>query len=162
MNPVLILTHNNLELTKKCVESVRAQDVDDVTLRILDNASTDKTVPWFHELWKSGYHEWSFFNFESNKGVSYGWNYGLREFFDNNNADHVLVLNNDVIIPPWFYRFLLSYTMPSFVTGISIDTMEQIATPPGKTELVPFPDFSAFLIHREAWNIVGFFDERMK
>ena len=28
MNPVLILTHNCLELTKKCVESVRAQDVE--------------------------------------------------------------------------------------------------------------------------------------
>ena len=28
MNPVLILTHNCLELTKKCVESVLTQDVD--------------------------------------------------------------------------------------------------------------------------------------
>jgi len=45
MNPVLILTHNCLDLTKRCVESIRAQDID-ITLQVIDNGSTDGTEEW--------------------------------------------------------------------------------------------------------------------
>ena len=46
MNPVLILTHNCLELTKKCVESAKAQDIETVEFFFVDNASTDGTFDW--------------------------------------------------------------------------------------------------------------------
>ncbi len=161
MNPVLILTHNCLELTKKCVESVRTQDAPDVMLRILDNGSTDGTIPWFRELWDSGYKEWSYFNFESNKGVSYGWNRGLREFLDNYDADHVLVINNDTILPPWCYSSLLSYDVP-FITGVSVNDLRLLDDPP-RVRHTPTagPDFSCFLIRRDAWEKIGPFDESM-
>ena len=42
MNPVLILTHNNLDITKKCVDSVFRQD-NDAKPFIYDNGSTDGT-----------------------------------------------------------------------------------------------------------------------
>jgi GT2 family glycosyltransferase len=74
----------------------------------------------------------------------------------------VLVVGNDTVLPPWFYRELLSYDVP-FVTGVAVDDMRMIETPP--TQRMPLtenPDFSAFLIRKECWKQVGPFDERMK
>jgi len=155
-NPVLILTHNNLALTQRCVESVMAQDIP-VDLLVIDNGSSDGTVEWLRE--------------QSNRimsviichnaGVSYGWNLGLCIAFDNWNADYCLVIGNDTMLPRWFYRKLLSHKA-LFTTGIAVDQMSQIADPPSEISVSPNPDFSAFLIHAPAWKIIGPFDERMK
>ena len=48
MYPVLLLTHNCLELTKRCITSIRAQDVPFV-LFVIDNGSTDRTQEWAQE-----------------------------------------------------------------------------------------------------------------
>jgi GT2 family glycosyltransferase len=160
MNPCLILTCNNLELTKKCVESVRGQDIP-TNIHIIDNASTDGTkeaFPRWNGPQSNPIMTWN----EENKGVSQPWNEGLDYWFRLRNADHVLVLNNDAIIPPWFYRQLLAQPYP-FVTGIAVDSMEDAfrsGVEIGKG--VPHPDFSAFLIRKECWAKVGKFDERMK
>ena len=155
MNPCLILTRNNLELTKKCVESVRGQDIQ-TYVSIWDNGSTDGTVEWL-ESQDGVWH----FEAESNQGVSFGWNKGLTAWFKQ-SWEHILVLNNDTILPTWFYRHLLAYDFP-FVTGVSVNQMSQIEKEP-ELGLVPsaHPDFSAFLIHRECWDKVGPFDENMK
>jgi GT2 family glycosyltransferase len=94
-----------------------------------------------------------------NKGVSYGWNVGLDFLFEDGITENILVLNNDAIIPSWFYRRLLNYDQP-FITGVAVDVMptEQVPHCP----LTPNPDFSAFLIRRDAWERIGKFDERMK
>jgi len=165
MNPVLILTHNCLELTKKCVESVRDQDIPTEIL-IWDNCSTDGTVKWLVDSIQNGFRAnkidglWGHFS-DLNKGVSVGWNWGLDHFFGCiDRFSHVLVLNNDTILPPWFYRELLSYDVP-FVTGISVDTMDAIKEPLPKQKLVERPDFSAFLIRRDCWEKVGPFNEQL-
>ena len=149
MNPVLLLTHNCLELTKKCVESVIAQDVE-TSIYTVDNGSTDGTESWFCATGILGRH------YNYNVGVSRGWNEGLSELFFN--SDHVLVLNNDTIIPPWFYRTLLSCDLP-FVTGVSFENMDEVMKP-SDVSLSDGPDFSAFLIRRDCWEKVGPFDER--
>lgn len=162
MNPVLILTHDCLELTKRCVESVQKQDIP-TNLLVYDNGSTDETVEWIanaghcengsivtSSLWPS----------HSNDGVSKGWNFGLDTIFKWwIEKHHVLVLNNDTEIPPWFYRELLACEVP-FVTGASSTDREAVAQPPVRS-LTDGPDFSAFLIRREAWEKVGPFDETM-
>lgn len=153
MNPVLILTHNCLEMTKTAVESVFGQDIE-TELCVVDNGSSDGTPQWFASVPYYFMHR-----NDGNEGVSAGWNYGLNYLFQS--ADHVLVINNDVVLPPWFYTELLSYDAP-FVTGVSVDKMEQIATRPIRQPLVGHPDFSAFLIHRNAWEHVGEFDESMR
>ena len=151
VNPVLILTRNCLELTKRCVESIRSQDIWNSYIAI-DNGSSDGTKEWME-------YTMPFARFNENRGVSFGWNYGLN--FILARHPHCLVLNNDVIIPKWFYSKLLSYNEP-FVTGVAVENMEQIAQRPERMPLNPHPDFSAFLIRREVWEKVGPFDERMK
>lgn len=155
-NPVLILTHNCLELTKKCYWSVFKQDIAS-DLLIYDNGSTDGTTEWLDGVsfssWMSDQRS------AVNEGVSKGWNSGLRALFEFRNASHVLVLNNDTELPTFFYRKLLSYDLP-FVTGISVD--EPKDHPGAWHQPAESPDFSAFLIRRDCWEKVGLFDERMK
>ena len=152
MNPILTLTHNGLEMTKKAVDSFLHQDLP-ISIYVIDNGSTDGTLPWLETvgILLDGSN--------LNCGVSAGWNQGLTMLFDKYNAEHVLVTNNDVELPRWFYRDLLSYRVP-FVTGVSSDKLE-VSMPP-KSNLVPHPDFSAFLIRRSAWKEIGPFDEDMK
>jgi GT2 family glycosyltransferase len=151
MNPVLILTRNCLELTKRCVESVLSQDVP-TKVCIVDNGSSDGTNEWA----RSNGYLWSSFN--HNAGVSKGWNIGMELLFEDFPRPHILCLNNDVVLPKWFYRTLLSYDAP-FVTGVAIDTMP--IGEPERMPLQPHPDFSAFLIRRDCWQKVGRFDEEM-
>ena len=152
MNPILTLTHNGLELTKKAVDSFLRQDIQ-VSIYVIDNASADGTLQWLETI--GILLEGS----DTNAGVSAGWNQGLNMLFDKYNAEHVLVTNNDVELPRWFYRDLLSCRVP-FVTGVSSDKL--LVSMPPQSNLVPHPDFSAFLIRRSAWKEVGPFDEDMK
>jgi GT2 family glycosyltransferase len=155
VNPVLVLTRNNLALTKRCVQSVMEQNLW-VTPCIIDNGSTDGTVAWAQE--KHVLLATSPFN----AGVSVGWNHGLHFLFDKHLAsDHVLVIGNDVVLPRTFYRTLLSVEMP-FVTGVAVDNMLQANQAPMVFPLEPRPDFSAFLVKKTAWERVGPFDESMK
>ncbi|HEY3620772.1 MAG TPA: glycosyltransferase [Candidatus Sulfotelmatobacter sp.] len=155
MNPVLILTHNNLALTKRCVESLRKQTVD-VDINIFDNGSTDGTPDWCMQQ-----HDVAPFLSMTNVGVSKGWNNVLNILFREDGFDHVLVVGNDTVLPPWFYAELLSYDLP-FVTGVAVDTITSIAAPPTERKTEPHPDFSAFLIRRDCWENVGPFDETME
>jgi GT2 family glycosyltransferase len=152
LNPVLILTHNCLELTKRCVESVKEQDIE-TRIYIADNGSQDGTEEWMQSQDCTGIF------FKKNMGVSFGWNYALGKMFDTLKLDHALVLNNDTEIPPWFYRELLSCDVP-FVTGVTSTNRSEVAMPPVRS-LTDGPDFSAFLIRRSAWGAIGPFDESM-
>ena len=154
MNPVLILTHNCLELTKRCVASVQGQDIS-TRLLVIDNASTDGTVEWLQSQQIETVCN------ATNEGVSKGWNWGFDTLFGATGCEWVLCPNNDTILPSYFYSALLSYGH-SFLTGTSVDQMSQIATCPPACNVVPAPDFSAFLIRRSCWETVGPFDERMK
>lgn len=154
MNPVVTLTHNLLDLTKRCVESVINQDCGDIILDILDNDSSDGTYEWAKGTAKV------LTQYRPQLGVSAGWNTELRYWFEAERANHVLVIGNDTVLPPWFYSSLLSYDVP-FVTGIAVSSMDEIASQPEKAELVTHPDFSAYLIRRECWEKVGAFDEAM-
>jgi len=151
---VLILTRNNLNLTKRTVESVQRQNMP-TAIHIIDNGSTDGTVEWAQS------HNILMHAFPANVGVSGGWNRGLMSLFSDSRISRVFVINNDVVLPPFFMRELISYDAP-FVTGIAVDNMEIIKELGARQPLQPNPDFSAFMIRRQAWEKIGIFDYRMK
>ena len=158
INPVLVLTHNCLELTKKCVASILAQDVP-VDLLVYDNGSTDGTSEWLpNNIDRPGFKAW---RSQFNLGVSRGWNMGLKYYFEELGAEHVLVVNNDTILPTWFYSSLLSFPGP-FFSGISVNTLDEIAEQQEEWPLSSSgPDFSGWLMRKECWSQVGPFDEAM-
>lgn len=156
MNPVLLLTRNNLALTQRCVASVRKQDVP-TRVYVRDNGSTDGTQEWLSS--QLGFDlGWS--GSAVNEGVSKGWNDGLDYLFGHLDYDHVLVVGNDTILAPWTLSALLSCNLP-FVTGFDIG-MEPLPEKPDIFPITPHPDFSCFLIRRDCWEKVGRFNEAMK
>lgn len=156
MNPVLILSYNNLPALKKCVESVRAQDVP-TSILIYDNGSTDGTREWLPD---NSDKDFQAYRCQVNTGVSAGWNFGLRYLF-HGGAEYVCVLNQDLVLPSHFLRSLLAFDVP-FVTGTPVESAAGLSGPVDwEPELVPHPCFSAFLIRRSCWDTVGPFDEDM-
>ena len=112
-NPVLTVTHNALERTIACVESIRAQDIP-TTLYIVDNGSTDDTKDYLASQ-QSANLLW--FDWPENMGVTAAWNFGLKTIFEvTNNPERVVVCNNDVVLGPHLVRELLAYNLP-FITG---------------------------------------------
>ncbi len=154
-NPVLLLVHNCLELTKRCVESIHNQDIP-TSLLVIDNAITDETFNWLQD------NQIHTVRNDTNEGVSVGWNFGFDTLFGE-GYDWILAPNNDTILALNTYRRLLEYNVP-FVTGISTEDMAQIG--PGvvydDSPLVDGPDFSLFLLRRSAWETVGKFDTDMR
>lgn len=161
MNPVLILSYNGLPYLQHCMEAVRKQDIP-TSLYVIDNGSEDGSREWLLQEGIPGYHN------DKNLGVSVGWNQGLEYLFGD-GAQYVLVLNQDVSLPTYFYRELLDCNVP-LVTGFPVDNLIEIspltASPMASKKrravpLDPHPCFSAFLIRRECWEAVGKFEESM-
>lgn len=163
MNHVAMLTKNNLELTKRCIDSVRAQDIP-VKIQVYDNESRDETKEWLAQQedvidQSSGV----------DIGVSEGWNFVLEILFHcapprgNHKigwcAEHVLVIGNDTVLPPFFYSSLLMYPQP-FVTGFAVESLKALRAP-SEQRTEAHPDFSAFMMRRAFWEKVGPFDESM-
>lgn len=159
MNPALILTCNNLNLTKDCVASLRKQDIP-VDIFIVDNGSIDGSAKWAKEegiLLQA---------FPTNTGFSNGMNIGLNRIFDEMKADYCLAVNNDVVLPPWYFRMMLESGFPivsgvQHVNGHRV-TLEDLEVPPAILPIRPHPDFSALLFRKEAWQKIGPFDDAMK
>jgi GT2 family glycosyltransferase len=154
MNPILVLTHNNLDMNKRCVISALNQDIP-TWVYLVDNDSKDQTYEWAKTV-----ENVVPVQFVPQIGVSGGWNHGLKTLFECEGAEHVLCVNSDTVLPRWFYSSLLSYDGP-FISGVSVETMEEIANPEPRKELAPCPDFSAWLMRKECWDKVGKFDESM-
>lgn len=158
MTPVLIVTKNNLELNKLCIESVRKQDVA-VDIHVYDNNSTDGTREWIQQQPDITDHSQG-----KDLGVSAAWNLLLNTVLCDWDLSVAFVVNNDVILPPWFIRELSANSMLyrcEFITGIGVDSMEAISHPAPYQPPCPHPDFSSFALSRKVWDEIGPFDESM-
>lgn len=88
---IIILTYNQLECTKACIESIRQYtNPNCYELIIVDNASTDGTPAWLKEQKNIIYQLNS-----KNEGFPKGCNIGISLA---NPENHILLLNNDTIV----------------------------------------------------------------
>jgi GT2 family glycosyltransferase len=152
-NPALVLTHNGLDLTKRCVESLRKQDID-TSIFVVDNGSSDETVNY------TQLEQIPCLTLLTNTGFSYGINIGLKWVLELTGADYCLVPNNDTQLAPYGFRELLAYNIP-FVSGRETTTLSDLDLPFEQGPLGGGPQFSAFLIRKSAWNTIGEFDTAM-
>lgn len=152
MHPIIVPTYNGLELVKRAVDSFKNQTID-THVMAFDNGSTDGTFEWLQD------NADEIVQYFTNTGVTKPWNRGLSTVFER-GLDYALVCNADVELPRDFYWRLIAFN-DGFITGISITDREALQKPisPNANHS---PDFSAFLIRKWVWDIVGPFDERMK
>lgn len=89
---IIILTYNNLEYTKLCIESIRTFTPKDCyEIIIVDNNSTDDTRSWLKEQV-----DLRIILNDFNLGFPVGCNVGI----DIASGENILLLNNDTIVTP--------------------------------------------------------------
>jgi GT2 family glycosyltransferase len=88
--------------------------------------------------------------------VSKSWNYICKEAFYKEQGDYALILNNDVALLPNTINPLLRFAQQNsrcgLITGVEV-------TQTG--EIMPAYTFSAFLIAKWLYEVVGPFDENI-
>jgi len=101
LSEIIIVTHNGLEYTKKCIESVEA-NTQNVTHRFIfvDNNSTDGTLEFLKAISNS--------TLISNK-ENLGFVKAMNQGFEKVNAKYVVWLNNDTIVTPNWLQYLISH-----------------------------------------------------
>lgn len=89
---IVILSFNNFEITKRCVESIRQNILKDVyELIVVDNASTDGVQDWLRHQ-----EDICLIANKENMGFPYGCNQGIAAA---GRLSDILLLNNDTIVP---------------------------------------------------------------
>lgn len=108
MNPkvsIIILTYNNLPVTKNCLESIdRKTNYDNLEVIVVDNNSTDET-PQYLQNWQNGNNKKIILNKE-NKGFAAGNNQGINIA----TGDYIVLLNNDTVVTEnWISKFITHF-----------------------------------------------------
>ncbi len=150
MNWIVCIARNNLHLTKAAVKSFLAQDIGNVGVLLINNASTDGTAAWMATLPASIRQ----IHFSGQKSVAESWNYGISWCFGQ-GVEYILVANNDVELKPWTYRLLVE-DGGSFVTAVGVSNKGQFDESPEPEKRRDHPDFSCFLICMEVFQELQF------
>lgn len=92
---IIVLTYNNLELNKACVESILSKTAyPNYELIILDNMSTDGTVEYLQELDKMNDPRVKIILNDRNSGFAGGNNKAIKEA----TGEYIMLLNNDTLV----------------------------------------------------------------
>ncbi|GEM_PF-727315 len=99
---IVIPTFNNLHLTRRCLDSVLCNTPQgQFELVVVDNGSTDGTVPFLSEMQKHG--RLRLISNLKNHGFAHACNQGAAA----GQGDHVLFLNNDTVVTTGWIGALL-------------------------------------------------------
>lgn len=88
---VIILNWNGRHLLEECLDSVRGQEFRDFETIVVDNGSTDDSVPWLGERWTD---QVRVVELPDNRGFAGGNNEGIRV----SKGSWVVLLNNDTAV----------------------------------------------------------------
>lgn len=99
---IILVNYNSTQHTIECVKSLSNQIEDDIDIYIVDNASNEQEI----EMLKSCHYKNLIIDFQNqNKGFAGGNNVAI-EYAIRNNYTHVLLLNNDTVVPGGFIQKL--------------------------------------------------------
>lgn len=99
---IILLNWNNKEDTLDCIRSLKCIGYPNFEIIVADNGSTDDSV----KVIKGSYPEITLIENRKNLGFAAGNNAGIRPALLN-NADYILLLNNDTVVDPKFLDELI-------------------------------------------------------
>lgn len=112
---IIVLNWNNYEDTAACLDSIGNLQYQNSQVFVVDNGSTDGSDERLKEEYAScGY---AFVENERNLGFAAGNNRGIEQALSN-QADYVLLLNNDTLVTPGFLGGLVETAEKSPGIGI--------------------------------------------
>ncbi len=177
---VVVVTWNNVELSRRCVESVlHDSGWSNLEVIVVDNASSDATPEWLAELEEREPRARVVRNAE-NRGFAAGCNQGLSLA----RGEFLVILNNDTVVGPGWIRTLLAHLRRDPGIGLigpvtnnigneariatRYTTMEEMraevralaAANAGKSFEIPALAFFCVLMPRAVWTEVGPLDEQ--
>lgn len=172
---IVLVNYNGRNFLKNCIESIRAQTYNNISLLIVDNNSSDDSVNYL----KSTYPEIPVIVCSKNHGFAKGNNIGIRRALEA-GADYILLLNVDTVIDEHLVEYLMkeadsqTVTVPKiysdkrmmkiWYSGGEIDYINGRAFHYEKWECsegneVSFACGCCILIHKNILERVGMFDE---
>jgi len=102
---IIILTCNQIEYTKKCIDSIFKHTQEPFELILVDNGSTDGTLEYLESeiAVRNGEVRVKIIKNKKNKGFAAGNNQGIATA----KGDYILLMNNDVVVTPdWLRRMI--------------------------------------------------------
>lgn len=126
---IVILTFNQLDKTRDCVDSIRRHTPILHEIIFVDNGSTDGTTDWLRKLCSEN-DNYTLIENNENRGFAAGCNQGIAAAI----GEYVLLLNNDVIVTEnWLDGLLecLLLTPDGGITGPMTNNISGIQQVPG-------------------------------
>ncbi|MEN6306514.1 MAG: glycosyltransferase [Anaerohalosphaeraceae bacterium] len=112
---IVILTYNNLEFTRHCLESIeRNTFYPNYEVIIVDNASQDDTADYVSD-YISGRPNYTLICNPENLGFSAGNNVGIRKA----GGEYIVLLNNDTYVSPGWLQNLIWPMMRDKTIGLA-------------------------------------------
>lgn len=161
---IVMPVYNQAEYTKKALDSMML--IEDETLLIVDNNSTDNTQEVIAEENKK--RDIFATKNDINIGVAGSWNLGLDLGFNDLHVSKVILLNNDILLKK---NTLVTIERDLDSPGIGLATAKNVSgevadeqaffdLPEARTVVFKeTPDFSCFGINKTCFDLVSYFDE---
>lgn len=103
---VIVVTYNNLDLTKQCLASLDAySDYANMEVIVVDNASSDGSPEWLQQWGATEGHNRKLILNADNRGFAAGNNLGLAIA----SGEYLVMLNNDTHVTPGWVRTMVNH-----------------------------------------------------
>ena len=111
---VVVVTYNNLNLTRACLASIdEHSQYEHLEVIVVDNASTDGSREFLGE-WEDNHHNHKLILNDDNKGFAAANNQGLAIA----TGDYLVLLNNDTYVTPGWTRTLSKHLQRDQTIGL--------------------------------------------
>lgn len=102
LTSIIILTFNQIEYTKGCIESIKRYTPKPYEIIFVDNGSKDGTVEWLRRIVRET-PDYRLIENKENQGFAGGNNQGMAEA----RGEYIVLMNNDVVVTPgWLDRMI--------------------------------------------------------
>ncbi|NNE43449.1 MAG: glycosyltransferase family 2 protein [Gemmatimonadetes bacterium] len=145
LTTILVLTRNQLEHTKLCLDSIRRHTSAPHEVLVVDNGSTDGTVEWLRERAREDPRV-RVIEESVNHGFAGGNNIGLAHA----RGDQIVLLNNDTVVTRGWLRGLTDVFAAHPDVGL-VGPVTNYASGPQMLPSVPYDSLEGLDTFADAW-----------